>query len=191
MEPTFTGANFAPQGPGCGTEKIQTNDSRIQNVVWRNGSLWTTHTVFLPGPDRASVQWWEIQPNSTVNQRGLIDDPSVGGSFYAFPSIAVNQFNDVLLGFSSFAPDEFASARYAFRLANDPDGTMQQPLLLKPGEDCYFKDYTTGKNRWGASARPWSIPSTTRRCGRCRNTRRRLLAVGIVGAPGGPRSRRR
>ncbi len=150
MEPTFTGADFAPQGPGCGTQKIQTNDSRVQNVVFRNGRMWATHTVFLPSgtPDRASVQWWEIQTDTTVTQRGLVD----GGSparFYAFPSIAVNKDDDVLLGFSSFAPDEFASAQYTFRLASDPANTMQQPVLLKAGEDCYYKDFATGKNRWG------------------------------------------
>jgi Calx-beta domain/PQQ-like domain len=148
-EPSGMAADFAPQGPGCGTSKIQTNDSRIQNVVWRNGSLWTTQTVFLSTPSRASVQWWQIQPSpASVIQRGLIDD-AAGTTFYAFPSIAVNKFDDVLVGFSSFAPNEFASGRYAYRLAGDPAGTMQKPVLLKAGEACYYKDYGTTKNRWG------------------------------------------
>ncbi len=149
-EPTGPGADFGPQPAACGGMKIQTNDSRIQNVIWRNGRLWTTHTVFLPqsSPNRASVQWWQIQTDSTVVQRGLVD----GGSparFYAFPSIAVNQNEDVLLGFSSFATNEFASAQYTFRLASDAPNTMQQPVVLKAGEDCYDKDYTTGRVRWG------------------------------------------
>ena len=81
-------------------------------------------------------------------QRGLVD----GGSpsrFYAFPSIAVNKNDDVLLGFSSFADSEFASAQYTFRLATDPPNSMQTPNVLQAGKDCYDKDFTTGRVRWG------------------------------------------
>ena len=106
-EPTQSGADFAPQGPSCGGAKIQTNDSRIQNVVWRKGTLWATHTVFLPSPtpNRASVQWWQVQTNATVSQRGLVDEPGAT-RFYAFPSIAVNKNDDVLVGFSSFSASD-------------------------------------------------------------------------------------
>ena len=149
-ELTGPGADFAPQPAACGGAKIQTNDARIQNVVYRNGSLWATHTVFLPSgaPTRAAVQWWQIQTDATVAQRGLVD----GGSpsrFYAFPSIAVNKNEDVLLGFSSFADSEFASAQYTFRLATDPPNSMQTPNVLQAGKDCYDKDFTTGRVRWG------------------------------------------
>jgi outer membrane protein assembly factor BamB len=149
-EPTGTGADFAPQGPSCGGARIQTNDSRIQNVVHRNGRLWAAHTVFLPSstPDRASVQWWQIETDGTVVQRGLVDDPTAA-RFHAFPSIAVNRNDDTLLGFSSFSAAEPASARYAYRIATDPAGTMQVPVVLKPGEDCYYKDFGSGLNRWG------------------------------------------
>ena len=73
------------------------NDSRIQNAVLRNGSLWTVHTVMLArlqtpagttvggsgNPDiRAGVQWWEINPTITNPasgqppiQRNIIADP--------------------------------------------------------------------------------------------------------------------
>ena len=95
-------ADFAPQLGS--TQKIQNNDSRIQNAVYRNGSLWATHTVFLPagGATRTAVQWWELTPTGTVKQRGRIDD-ATGQKFYAFPSIAVNKNSDVLIGYSSFS----------------------------------------------------------------------------------------
>jgi outer membrane protein assembly factor BamB len=145
-----SGLDFAPQPSTCSGLKIQTNDSRIQNVVWRNGKLWAAHTVFYPSsiPTRAAVQWWQVQTDSTVVQRGVIDSgtPSL---FHAFPSLAVNRNDDVLIGFSSFSDADFASARYAFRLATDPPGSMQAPSLLKAGEDCYFKDGGSGRNRWG------------------------------------------
>jgi hypothetical protein len=73
-----------------------TNDSRIQNAVLRNGSLYATHTVMLASTPTAAgtavgganrdnhsgVQWWEIDPTietglSTLPiQRGRIEDPT-------------------------------------------------------------------------------------------------------------------
>jgi hypothetical protein len=56
--------------------RVMTNDSRIQNAVLRNGTLWCTHTVMLAStptaagtgfgaanPDNHSgIQWWQIDP---------------------------------------------------------------------------------------------------------------------------------
>src|SRR5688572_28083871 len=49
------------------TNKIYAWDSRIQNVVYREGLLWATHTVFYPSvaPNRAAVQWWSFTPGGT------------------------------------------------------------------------------------------------------------------------------
>ncbi len=139
---------------------ISTNDDRIQNVVFRNGSLWTAHTIFLPAtagappapftPTRSSIQWWEINPAGTpaVVQRGLIDDPT-GTRHFAFPSIAVNPANDVLIGYSSFSPGQFASASYSYRDSNDPINTMRSEVIFKAGLTPYDKTDGNGRNRWG------------------------------------------
>jgi hypothetical protein len=144
------GNDFAPQ---LGSVKlIQTNDHRMQNLVYRNGSLWTTHTIFLPSggsPTRSSVQWWQINPAGySVIQNGRIDDPS-GVNFYAFPSIAVNKSNDVLIGFSRFSATQYASGNYAFRSSTDPLNTLRADVVLKAGEAPYFKMYSGTRNRWG------------------------------------------
>jgi hypothetical protein len=145
--------NDAPQSGSA--NKISTNDSRIQMVIYRNGSLWVTHTVFLPStsPNRSSVQWWQINPTSVSNtgcvqQFGRIDD-ATGTNFFAFPSIAVNASNDVMVGFSRFSGSQFASANYAMRYATDAASTMRDNIIFKAGEAPYFKDYGTGNNRWG------------------------------------------
>jgi hypothetical protein len=139
--------NFAPQSNS--TVKIRINDARIQQVVYRNGSVWATHTILLPAtnPTRGAVQWWQLATNGLVRQVGRIDDDA-GVNFYAFPSIAVNQFNDVLLGFSSFSTNQYASASYSFRAYYDPDGEFRLPAFLKAGEDVYWRNRSTG-NRWG------------------------------------------
>ena len=140
--------NFAPQ---LGTSsKIDNNDARVQDLVYRNGTLWATHTVFLPTgvPTRSAVQWWQITPAGSVTQRARIDDPS-GTLFFAFPSIAVNVSNDALLGYSRFSASQFASGNYAFRASTDPLNTFQADTVLKAGEATYFKTFSGTANRWG------------------------------------------
>jgi hypothetical protein len=143
----FEADNFAPQ---LGTsQKLHTFDSRFASAVYRDGSIWCTHTVFLPAinPTRSAVQWWQIRTNGSVMQRGLI-----GGitdtNFYAFPSIGVNRFNDVLIGYSRFSSNQYPSANYSFRPFYDAPCTLRKDRVLKAGESFYVLN-TTGLNRWG------------------------------------------
>lgn len=143
-----SGADFAPQKGS--SSKIQTNDSRMMNVVYRNGSLWGAHTVFLPagGATRSAIQWWQIGVDGSVQQRGRIDD-STGSTFTAYPSIAVNLNDDVLIGYSRFSADEYAAAASSFRYGTDAADTMRPSMTLKAGVAPYYKTFSGTKNRWG------------------------------------------
>lgn len=140
-------ANFAPQFGS--SNRIDTGDTRMLNVVYRNGSLWCTHNVFLPAtaPTRSAVQWWQFQPDGIVQQLGRIDDPS-GNIFCAYPSIAVNRNDDVLIGYSGFSAQGYASAAYNYRSGGDAPSRLRDGVLLKAGEAPYFKPFEN-KNRWG------------------------------------------
>jgi hypothetical protein len=86
-------------------------------------------------------------------QFGRIEDTS-GTNYYAFPTIAVNRFNDVLIGFSRYSSNQYVSADYAFRAFNDPQNTMETEVSFKSGEDSYWKQQAGGpssppQNRWG------------------------------------------
>ena len=146
-------ANFAPQLGS--SENIATEDGRIQSCVYRNGSLWASHTVYLPAtgtPTRTAAQWWQIDMSLAgfghVQQFGRIDDPS-GANFYAYPSLAVNRNGDVMLGYTHFGAGIYASGAYSIHLASDAPNTMESEVMLKAGEAPYFKDFGTGVNRWG------------------------------------------
>ena len=151
-----------PDAPQLGsTDLIDIGDARIgQPCTYRDGSLWCTHHVFLPAgaPTHSSIQWWELDPQtSTVVQFGRIDDPS-GDTFYAYPSIAVNKYDDVLIGYSRFSADQYASANYAFRYGSDPAGTLNDDTVLKAGEASYYKIFGGRRGTVGATtAQPWSI----------------------------------
>jgi hypothetical protein len=141
-------ANFGPQSTT--TNKIAENDDRMQNTVYRNGSIWCVHHIFLPtsGVNRCAVQWWKLSTAAAIQQRGRIDD-ATGTEHYAFPSIAVNSANDALIGYSKFSPSIFPSAAYAFRASTDPVNTFQPEFLYKAGIGAYFKTFSGTSNRWG------------------------------------------
>ena len=140
--------NFAPQlGTGA---RIDMGDARMQSCVLRSSVIWCTHTVFLPanGPTRSAVQWIGFDPNSyQVRQFGRIDDPGAA-SFYAYPSIAVNKNNDVLIGFSRFSATQYPSADFVMRAGTDPMNTMGPDTVIKAGEALYVST-RPGGNRWG------------------------------------------
>jgi phosphoesterase family protein/IPT/TIG domain-containing protein len=143
------GADFAPQLGS--SQLINDGDSDVQNVVYRNGSLWCVQTVFLPAggsATRSAIQWWQLSTSGSIQQRGRIDDPS-GATFYSFPSIAVNKNSDVLVGYSRFSSAQYAGASYSFRAASDPANTLRNPATLKDGEASYFKTNGGSRNKWG------------------------------------------
>jgi hypothetical protein len=142
------------------TTRVQTNDSRILNAVYRNGRLWFTHSAGRPNIsdfglsiDRTVVSWYEVNPlllNSQPNpvlQSGTLA-PGVDGHFF-FPSIAANRNNDVALGFSLSDPSTYVAAAATGRQSGDPTGTMDPITVIKPGEDSYVKDFSSGRVRWG------------------------------------------
>jgi len=145
--------NFAPQLGS--TARIDTDDDRIENCVYRNGSLWAAQTVFFPAtgtPTRSSAQWWQINTASgsvgVVQQLGERDDPT--GQFdYAYPTLDVNANDDMMIGYSRFGASQYASANYSFRRHDDPPNALEADTVFKPGEAPYFKDFGTGDNRWG------------------------------------------
>jgi cell division septation protein DedD len=145
--------NFAPQLGS--TQKIDTDDDRLESCVYRNDAIWISHTVFLPAsstPTRSSAQWWEIDASAgnlgATLQFGRVDDPT-NNFFYAYPSIAVNANNDALIGYSRFSASQYASANYSFRYGTDPIDTLRADTVMKAGLASYYKDFGTGDNRWG------------------------------------------
>lgn len=130
------------------TQRILSFISLISGAEYRNGSIWATHNVFLPAggsPTRTAIQWWQIREDGVLLQQGRIDDSS-SSNFYAYPSLAVNRFDDLLIGFSRFSTNQYASANYAFRYGGDPPETTRPDVVIKAGEASYFT------RRWGDSS---------------------------------------
>ncbi|MDD5762320.1 MAG: fibronectin type III domain-containing protein, partial [bacterium] len=128
--------------------QIDTGDTRILNVVYRNGNLYATHTVSNSANTKTEVAWYEVVPSSppTLAQQGRVSHAS---RFYYYPSIAVNVNGDIALGFSGSSSTEFAGGYYTARLNSDPIGSTQPVALLQAGLASYFKTFGGTSNRWG------------------------------------------
>ena len=144
----ITNNNSSPQATE--SRKINSGDNRMCNAVMVNGKIWVAHHVFLPvsAPDRAAIQWWQLQANGVVLQNGLIDD-GVADVHRTYPSIAVNTSEEVLIGYSKSTSTSFVSAAYSFRNAATALNSMNSEVVYKNGLATYWKDFGAGRCRWG------------------------------------------
>ncbi|MCA9230694.1 MAG: PEP-CTERM sorting domain-containing protein [Planctomycetales bacterium] len=131
---------------------IDTSNNRFSgNVVMQqipgrtNPSIWGVHGVDIAG--RAAVEWYEIDSvTNAVLQSGTVSDPSLA---FNFPSIAVNDFGDVVLGFSGGDPSTFMSTFAAVGQTIAGVTTFESPVQTKAGVADYQILDPSGRNRWG------------------------------------------
>ncbi len=136
--------------------RVETNNSRMLNAVYRNGAVWCTHTGGLPTQgipppvDRTAVFWYQLDPfgmPSPIMQSGVLDGgPDV---HHFFPSITANAVGDACIGFSRSDPTRYVEAVYSGRRRSDPPGYMDPVTVLKAGEDSYEKTFGGYRVRWG------------------------------------------
>jgi hypothetical protein len=139
--------NFGPQLGS--TTGLELDSAYVDNIVVRDGSIWGCNPAYLPGdmPARASIHWFQMTPSGTVEQSGFIDDPT-GDRMFSYSTLAVNANHDIMVGYSRFSADEFASVGYSFRFGTDPLNEMRGDREYKAGESTYVRLFD-GRNRWG------------------------------------------
>jgi len=144
------------------TKLISSGDIRVMNAVFRNGHLWFAHSGGFPNePVSAAIRtdmfWYEVNPR-LLNTSGLpvIQSGTGIASFTAnagelYPTIAVNKFNDAVIGFTLTKSSRYAGAWVKGRKSTDAPGTMTGAILrnYKAGLAPYFKTFAGTRNRWG------------------------------------------
>ncbi len=141
--PAFSGPPLA-SAPGS-SPGLNTVDERLMMSVYRNGSIWTCHTISSGG--RAACRWYQID----TAPLGLTQSGTVADSVrhYFFPSLMVNGVGDVVMGFTGSSATEPASCYYTGRRLADPQGEMAAPVRYKLGVSGYNLIDNVGRNRWG------------------------------------------
>lgn len=155
-----------PESPQPGTadpsHSIHAGDDRVLDVKLRNSKLWIVHTVGMPaaGPAaRSAVAWYSFKnltAGGQLDQNGIIEDATPW--FYYFPSVAVDQFDNVLIGFSCSNAATAVGGCYTGRRSSDASNTMQSVYRYYDGVAPYVK-LASGENRWGDFSASAADPS--------------------------------
>jgi uncharacterized repeat protein (TIGR01451 family) len=131
-------------------------DDRLFAAVIRNGHLWTAHNIQVNSSGVASSsggrdgsRWYDLtnlDTTPTVVQSGTVYDSSASNPlFYWIPSIMVSGQGHVAMGFSVSGAAHRVDAGTVGRLASDPLGTMETPVLYTSSSS----SYNPGSTRWG------------------------------------------
>ena len=162
--PTIEVPDNSPPPPFSHIAEI---DTRLSSNVFEVGnSLWVTHNIgvqagagLLP---RSGIRWYEIdERTNAVLQSGTISDRDYD---YFLPSIAANQFGDVVIGFNrsggisidGTGKNEFVSSYAVLGQTTNGVTTFGNPLLLKAGLDRYTPEINPG-----FGLQPWGSFSAT------------------------------
>ena len=136
-------ARFSAEQPGPKQNlDIMTGNIFQASIVKQNGALWGVQNVDFNG--RAAIRWFQIDADTNILlQEGLIADTEL--DFY-YGSIAVNKFDDVVIGFNGSGESQFVSSYAVAGRTFSGITTFSNPLRLKPG----VSSYQVGtSNRWG------------------------------------------
>lgn len=134
------------------SNQIWLGNTKLTNAVYKNGHIFTSQTVYLPAaaPTRAAAQFWDFTVSTRlVNQLGRVEDNN-NVNMYAFPSIAVNSNNDILLGYNAFSSTTYPSAAYSYRNGADVPSSLRKSKTYKKGKASYFEGGSAGLTYyWG------------------------------------------
>ncbi len=140
------GNNIAPQAGTAAT--INCADHDVMSVIWRNGRLYTAQTVFLPdgsSPTTCTIQVVSCNPYDQTVYEGFRFESSTS-MMYAYPCLAVNADNDLIISCSKFTNTTFPAATVLVR-RNGSNSFIE--TSFKAGEDWYINNDSQGRNRWG------------------------------------------
>jgi hypothetical protein len=166
-DPAQQKPGLTPLGTALGDklELINTNDDRMNQVIYSNGILYSgvNSKLKVGGANQTGIAWFAVEPNfvgpslngNIVNQ-GYV---AVAGNNVIFPSVGVDRDGDGAIVFTLVGPDYFPSVAYT----SVNDLTVSQVVHIAAAgqgpEDGFtgYKQYGgNGVARWGDySAASW------------------------------------
>jgi len=113
---------------------VEANDSRMNQVVFANGLLWSgVNTVVAPGP-RDGIAYFIVRPTvsggqvgGTIRRQGYV---AVANAFLSFPSVGVNGAGRGVIAMSLMGPGHFPSA---VQIDIDRDGVSGPVEIVRVG----------------------------------------------------------
>jgi hypothetical protein len=142
-------SNTAVNGPQLNSATgLNLGDERILQVTSRNAFVWFSQSIFLPAdaPTMCTSQIVALDPINGTTVENIRTGTS-SNFMTAYPSVSVNQNNDVFFGYSAFSSGAYVRASVSFRRSGS--GLGFQSYDIKNGEDWYVNLDPAGRNRWG------------------------------------------
>lgn len=143
--PAFTRPGFAKQMESA--VQLDCGDGRIQNLLWKYNVLSTAYSVGQEGV--TAIRWHQIVsknfPAASLLASGSIFEPGV---WQWYPSISVNKFGTLAVGFSRSSLTERIGLGYSYRAPNDPANYMSPTAIVKAGTRDYYGEGGS-PIRWG------------------------------------------
>ncbi len=139
----------APEGRQLGGRGLENVSPRFTgNVIRNNGNLWAVHAV-MGSSGNSAARWYKIDiATNTLADWGTIEDPEID---YLDPSIAVNDYGVIAIGFTATGPNQFPSAAATFGYTVNglvtPTIEFGETKILRAGLEAY--DSGSSRNRWG------------------------------------------
>lgn len=138
------------------TRRLSVNDARISCGVLKNGAIWCSQHVFLPATgnvDRAAVQWWKLTTAGAVSEVGKVGG-ATAGEYRWFSSIAVDNFDNALIGYTYSTTAIRVGAAYVTKrggVGGSGTNLTDDDFIYKAGVSTYWKDFSggAGRARWG------------------------------------------
>lgn len=128
---------------------INTGDSGVLNAVFRNGSIYTAHSMAHNwGSGKVSaVRFYEIKPTGTLVQEITFGKPN---QHYFYPAVMADSRGNIAMVYNNSGTEIFSAISFTGRLATDPLGTFMPSARLRAGTT-YFNDQDrfSGLALWG------------------------------------------
>lgn len=152
--PTLTAVNVAVTasngGPpnanqlGGSATLIDVGGRRVRNVVYRDGSVWTAHSVPSSNGAYARARYVRID----VSGPTVLEDVSFGsdGCWLYYPAVTSDVAGNMFMVYNQSCTDTYIDIRYTGRLVGDTE--LRPSEELKDGEANYVVA-PGGRNRWG------------------------------------------
>jgi hypothetical protein len=143
-------------------ELIDTNDDRMNQVVFADGLLWSGVNTIIGGPSgiRAGTAWFVVNPtlrsgqlSATIRRQGYI---AVAGDSTIFPSIGVTSSGRAAIVFTLVGPAGtpvfpfgfYPSVAYSMLAANASPTAVRVAAFGQAPDDSFAADQN-GVTRWG------------------------------------------
>jgi hypothetical protein len=118
--------------------------------------VWMVHSVADATTGRSAIRWYQIdEPTNTVVQSGTITDPARD---FLYPSIAVNNNGDVVIGMTGTGGAQRPSAMAVVGTTIGGTTFFRPPTLLQAGVGPYQNLDANARNRWGDYSATWVDP---------------------------------